>query len=71
MDYIFLSMEITLQLRFAFASHCEVLSIMSQWRYLFARCSYVFYDVRITLFFGTFELRMEITLQLRFVFVHR
>ena len=45
--------------------------IMSQWRYLFARCSYVFYDVRITLFFGTFELRMEITLQLRFVFVHR
>ena len=30
-----------------------------------------FYDVRITLFFGTFELRMEITLQLRFVFVHR
>ena len=26
-------------------------------------------DVRITLYFGTFELRMEITLQLRFVFV--
>ena len=29
-----------------------------------------FHDVRITLYFDTFELRMEITLQVRFVFVH-
>ena len=28
----------------------------------------IFDDVRITLYFGTFELRMEITLELRFVF---
>ena len=28
----------------------------------------IFNDVRITLYFGTFEERMEITLQLRFVF---
>ena len=27
-----------------------------------------FNDVRVTFYFGTFELRMEITLQLRFVF---
>ena len=29
----------------------------------------LFYDVRITLYFGTFQLPMEIMLQLRFVFV--
>ena len=29
-----------------------------------------FDDVRITLYFGTFELHMEITLQLRFAFAH-
>ena len=29
----------------------------------------LFYDVRITLYFGTFELRMEVMLQLRFIFV--
>ena len=29
----------------------------------------IFYEVRITLYFGTLELRMEVTLQLRFVFV--
>ena len=28
----------------------------------------IFYDVRITLYFGTLELRMEVTLELRFVF---
>ena len=33
-------------------------------------CSYVFfYDVRITLHFGTFKLRIEVTLQLRSVLV--
>ena len=46
--------------------------------YFLLRHNYVIYlfdavtfldDVRITLYFGTFELRMDIALQLRFVFV--
>ena len=37
-----LRMEITLELRFVLARHCEVLFITSQSRYLFARCCYVF-----------------------------
>ena len=37
-----LRMEITLQLRFVFARHCDVFFITSQLRYLFVRCSYVF-----------------------------
>ena len=37
-----LHMEITLQLRFVFAHHCNVFFITSQLRYLFVRCSYVF-----------------------------
>ena len=37
--------------------------------YLFVVVTF-FDDVRITLYFGTFELRIEITLQLRFVFAH-
>ena len=41
---------------------------MSQLRHLFVRCSYFFYNVSITLYFGTSELLMEITLQLRFDF---
>ena len=36
--------------------------------YLFVRCSMFFDDVRITLYFGTFELRIESTLQLDFDF---
>ena len=36
--------------------------------YLFDVVTFI-YDVRITLYFGKFELRMEITLQLRFTFV--
>ena len=67
-DYVFcgtftLHMKITLQLRFVFVHHCEEFFITSQFRYLFERYSYTFYDVRITLYFGTFELRMEVTLQ--------
>ena len=54
--------EITLQLRFVFVCHCNVLFITSQLRYLFAQCSYVFDDVIIKLYFGTLELRAEITL---------
>ena len=64
-----LRMEIMLKLRFVFVGHYDVFFIMSQLRYLFARCGYVFDDVRITLYFGMFELRMEIMLKLRFVFV--
>ena len=37
-----LRMEITLQLRFAFARHCNVFFITSQLRCLFVRCNYVF-----------------------------
>ena len=35
-----LRMEITLQLCFVFARHCDVFFITSQLRYLLARCSY-------------------------------
>ena len=38
-----LRMEITLQLRFVFARHCDVFFITSQLRYLFVRCSYIFW----------------------------
>ena len=37
-----LRVEITLQLRFVFAGHCDVFFITSQLRYLCVRCSYVF-----------------------------
>ena len=37
-----LRMEITLQLRFVFAGHCDVFFITSQSRYLSVRCSYIF-----------------------------
>ena len=37
-----LRMEITLQLSFVFARHCEVFFITSQLHYLFVRCTYVF-----------------------------
>ena len=53
-----------------FCSSLWRIFITSQLDYLFVRCSYIFYDIRITLCFGTFELLMEITLQSRFVFVH-
>ena len=47
---------------FRFVRHCEIFYIASQLRYLFVRCSYVFDFIRITLYFGTFELRTEIKL---------
>ena len=63
-----LRMEITLQLCFSFARHCDVFLL----RYNYVTCLLdvvTFFDnVRATLFFGTFELRLEITLQLRHVF---
>ena len=67
-DMFELRMEITLQLCFVFARHCDVFLLRYNYVvYLFVVVTF-FDDVRITLYFGTFELRMEITLQLRFVF---
>ena len=69
-----LRLEITLQLRYVFARHCDVISLRhndvvllhhNYFIYLFVVVT-IFDDVRITLYFGTFELRMEITLQLQF-----
>ena len=57
-----LRMEITLQLRFGFARHCDVFFITSQLLiYLFVVATF-FDHVRITLYFSTFELRTKITL---------
>ena len=67
-DMFELRMEITLQLCFVFARHCDVFLLRYNYViYLFDVVTF-FDNVRITLYFGTFELRMEITLQLRFVF---
>ena len=52
-----LRMEITLQLSFVFARHCDVFLL---------RYSYVIYFFNLV----TFELRLEITLQLHYVFSH-
>ena len=54
--------EITLQLRFVFAGHCDVFFITSKHViYLFVVVTFV-HDVTITLYFSMFELRTEITL---------
>ena len=50
-----LRMEITLQLCFVFARHCDVFLL---------RCNYVIYLFHVV----TFELPLEITLQLRYIF---
>ena len=71
-----LRLEITLQLRYVFARHCDVILLRHN-DVVLLRHNYVIYlfdvvtffdNVRITLYFGTFELRMEITLQLLFAF---
>ena len=62
-DMFELRIEITLQLRFIFARHCDVFVI-----YLFNIVTF-FDNVRITIYFGTFELRLGITLQLHYVSV--
>ena len=57
-----LRMEITLQLCFVFARHCDVFLLRYNYViYLFDVVTF-FDDVRITLYFSTFELRTEITL---------
>ena len=71
-----LRLEITLQLLYVFVRHCDVMLLRHNDVVLLCH-NYVIYlfdvvtffdDVRITLYFGTFELRMEITLDLRFVY---
>ena len=57
-----LRMEITLQLCFVFARHCDVFSLSRNYViYLFVAVTF-FDDVRIALYFSTFELRTEIAL---------
>ena len=71
-----LGLEITWQLRFVFARYCDGILlcrndvVLRRHNYIIYLLDVVifFHNVRITLYFGTFELRMEITLQLRFVF---
>ena len=64
-----LRMEITLQLCFIFARHCNVFLLRYNYIiYLFDVVTF-FDNVRITFYFGTFELRLKIILQLRYVFV--
>ena len=63
-----LRMEITLQLCFVFACHCDVFLLRHNYIIYLLGVVMFFDNIRITLYFGTFELRMEIMLQLRFVF---
>ena len=63
-----LRLEITLQLRYVFARHCDVILLRHNYViYLFYVVTF-FDNIRVTLYFGTFELRIKITLQLRFDF---
>ena len=71
-----LRMEITLQLCFIFARHChiillrhnDVVSLCLNYAIYLFDVETFFDNVRITLYFVTFELHMEIKLQLRFIF---
>ena len=57
-----------MQLGSAFVDHFYIFLLRHSYViYIFDRITF-FDNVRITLYFGTFELRMEITLQLRFGF---
>ena len=62
-------MKVTLQFRSIFVRHCDVFFITSELRFSLFDVVTFFNDVRITFYFGTFELRKEITLQLRSVLV--
>ena len=66
-----LELRLEIQLCYAFARHCEVILLRHN-DVVLLRHNYVIYlfdvvmffdNVRITLYFGTFELRIEITLQ--------
>ena len=73
-----LGLEITWQLRFVFARYCDGILlcrndvVLRRHNYIIYLLDVVifFHNVRITLYFGTFELRMEIMLQLCFVLAH-
>ena len=55
-------MEITLQLRFVFARHCDVFLLRHNYVvYLFVVVTF-YDDIRITLYFSIFELRTDIAL---------
>ena len=57
-----LHMEITLQLRFVFARHCDVFLLRHNYVvYLFVVVTF-YDDIRITLYFSIFELRTDIAL---------
>ena len=57
------------KLRFVFIRHCDVFFISSNYIiYLFDLVT-IFDNIRVALYFGTFELRMEMTWKLRFIFV--
>ena len=59
-----------LQLRSVFVRHFDAFFLRHDYViYLFDAVT-LFDDVKVTLYFVTFELRMEIMLQLRFVFIH-
>ena len=68
-NYVIYLFDVLMFFYDVFLHHCKVFLIRSQLRYSFVRCTQFFYDPRITLYFGMFELHMEVTLQLRFVFV--
>ena len=55
---------------FYFCSPLRRIFVTLQLRFYFFDVVAFFDNIRITLYFGTFELRMEITLQLRFFFAH-
>ena len=74
MDYVFHDplaqrIEITLELRLAFVQHFNIFLLRHNYVIYLFNVNTLFNDVRITLYFDTFELHMEITLQLRF-FAH-
>ena len=60
---------ITLELRFFVVRLHYTLQHYDSFTLQFVRGSYVFYDVRITLYCDMFELRLEVMLQLRFAFI--
>ena len=61
-------MKITLQLRFFLLVIVLYFLLRHNYVIYFFHVVTFFDNVRITLYFGTFELRMKIMLQLRFVF---
>ena len=71
-----LELRLEIQLCYAFARHCEVILLRHN-DVVLLRLNYVIYlfdvvtffdNVRVTLYFDTFQLRLEIALQLHYVF---